>query len=247
MKECVIIDGVRTANVRAHAEKGWLRNMRPDDLLGIVYQEIFKRNPKVRPEEVEAVFCGCANITHMQNDIGRLAWLAAGMPDSVPSNTITQQCPSGMAAVEHAARAIMCGEGDIYIASGSEDMEKVPMAMHMDFSPKLGERYNLMEIPMGMTAEKVAKEWKISRVDQENMAFHSHQKADAATKAGKFKNEIIPVSILLKGEFGLHDVCLGVPCLINKHGADKIIKIGLTASEKKQLKKSSQVFKECMI
>ncbi len=193
MKECVIIDGVRTANVRAHAEKGWLRNVRPDDLLGIVYQEIFKKNPKVNPEEVEAVFCGCANITHMQNDIGRLAWLAAGMPESVPSNTITQQCPSGMAAVEHAARAIMCGEGDLYIASGGEDMDKVPMAMHMDFSPKLGERYDLMTIPMGMTAEKVAKEWKISRVDQENMAFHSHQKADAATKAGKFKNEIVPI------------------------------------------------------
>ena len=103
MKECVIIDGVRTANVRAHAEKGWLRNLRPVELLGAFYTELFKRNPKVNPEDVEAVFCGCANITHMQNDIGRLAWLAHGFPERVPSNTITQQCPSGMAAVEHAA------------------------------------------------------------------------------------------------------------------------------------------------
>ncbi len=193
MKECVIIDGVRTANVRAHAEKGWLRNKRPDELLGEVYLALFERNPKVKPEEVEAVFCGCANITHMQNDLGRLAWLAYGLPESVPSNTITQQCPSGMSAVEHAARAIMCGEGDIYVASGGEDMEKVPMAMNMDFPPKLGERYSLFDIPMGMTAEKVAKEWNVSRVDQENMAYWSHQKAASAQKEGKFKNEIIPI------------------------------------------------------
>lgn len=193
MKECVIIDGVRTANARAHPEKGWFKNLRPDELLGEVYKALFQRNPKVKPEEIEAVFCGCANITHMQNDLGRLAWLAHGFPETTPTNTITQQCPSGMSAVEHAARAIMCGEGDTYIASGGEDMEKVPMAMHMDFPPKLGERYSLFDIPMGMTAEKVAREWKVSRVDQENMAFHSHKNADAATKAGKFKNEIIPV------------------------------------------------------
>jgi acetyl-CoA acetyltransferase family protein len=129
----------------------------------------------------------------MQNDLGRLAWLAHGFPERVPSNTITQQCPSGMAAVEHAARAIMAGEGDTYVASGGEDMAKVPMAMHMDFPPKLSERYSLFDIPMGMTAEKVAKVYNISRVDQENMAYWSNKKADEATKAGKFKNEIVPL------------------------------------------------------
>ncbi len=193
MKECVIIDGVRSANARAHAEKGWFKNVRPDEVLAKVYTGLFERNPKIKPEDIEAIFCGCANITGMQNDIGRLAWIANDFPESVASNTITQQCPSGMAAVEHAARAIMCDEGDIYIASGAEDMQKVTMAMHMDMPPNLGVRYNLMDMPMGATAEKVAAQWKIAREDQENMAFWSHKKASEATKSGKFAKEIIPI------------------------------------------------------
>jgi acetyl-CoA acetyltransferase family protein len=87
----------------------------------------------------------------------------------------------------------MCGEGEIYIASGVEDMQKVPMAFAMDFPPRLGQRYNPAELPMGNTAEKVAKLYKIARVDQENMAFWSHKKAHEAMQAGKFKNEIVPV------------------------------------------------------
>jgi len=98
-----------------------------------------------------------------------------------------------MAATQHAARAIMCGEGDTYIAAGVEDMQKVFMAMHMDFPPRLANRYNILDLPMGSTAEKVAEMYKISRVDMENMAFWSNKKADEATKAGKFKNEIIPM------------------------------------------------------
>ena len=193
MRECVIIDGVRSPNSRAHNEKGWFRLLRPDEVLTKVYDGLFTRNSKVKPEDIESVFVGCANITGMQNDIGRLAWLAGGFPESVPTNTLTMQCPSGMAATQHAARAIMCGEGDIYIAAGVEDMQKVFMAMHMDFPPRLLERYNIAEIPMGNTAEKVAEIYKVSRVDMENMAFWSNKKADEATKAGKFKNEIIPM------------------------------------------------------
>ncbi len=193
MRECVIIDGVRSPNSRAHNEKGWFRLVRPDEVLTKVYDGLFARNPKVKPEDIESVFVGCANITGMQNDIGRLAWLAGGFPESVPTNTLTMQCPSGMAATQHAARAIMCGEGDIYIAAGIEDMQKVFMGMHMDFPPRLLERYNIADIPMGNTAEKVAEVYKISRADQENMAYWSNKKADEATKAGKFKDEIIPM------------------------------------------------------
>ena len=156
MRECVIIDGVRSANSRAHNEKGWFRAIRPDEVLTKVYDGLFARNPKVKPEDVESVFVGCANITGMQNDIGRISWLAGGFPESVPTNTLTMQCPSGMAATQHAARAIICGEGDTYIAAGVEDMQKVFMAMHMDFAPRLMERYNIADIPMGATAEKVA-------------------------------------------------------------------------------------------
>jgi acetyl-CoA acyltransferase len=207
MRECVIIDGVRSANSRAHNEKGWFRAIRPDEVLTKVYDGLFARNPKVKPEDIESVFVGCANITGMQNDIGRLSWLAGGFPESVPTNTLTMQCPSGMAATQHAARAIICGEGDTYIAAGVEDMQKVFMAMHMDFAPRLMERYNIADIPMGATAEKVADQWKITRDDMENMAFWSHKKADEATKAGKFKKEIIPIE-------GLKDD--GTPFMVDK-------------------------------
>jgi acetyl-CoA acetyltransferase family protein len=170
--------------------------LRPDEVLTKVYEGLFARNPKVKPEDIESVFVGCANITGMQNDIGRLSWLAGGFPESVPTNTLTMQCPSGMAATQHAARAIMCGEGDTYIASGIEDMQKIFMAMHMDFPPRLLERYNIAEIPMGNTAEKVAEVYKVSRKDMENMAYWSNKKAAEATKAGKFKKEIIPIEAL---------------------------------------------------
>jgi acetyl-CoA acetyltransferase family protein len=193
MKECVIVDGVRSANARAHKDKGWFRNIRPEQLLIKVYQALFERNPKVKPEEVEAVFCGTANQAGMQNDIARLAWLAGGFPEVVASNGVNQQCPSGMAATEHAARAIMCGEGDIYIASGVEDMEKVPMMFALDISPKIFERYYMGDLPMGNTAEKVAELWKVSRKDAEVMAYWSNKKAAAARDAGKFAREIVPI------------------------------------------------------
>jgi acetyl-CoA acyltransferase len=193
MKECVVIDGVRSANGRAHKDKGWFRNVRPEDLLIKVYQAIFERNPKVKPEDIEAVFCGTANQAGMQNDIARIAWLAGGYPESVATNGVCQQCPSGMAATEHAARAIMCGEGDIYIASGVEDMEKVPMMFALDMSPKLLERYNMADLPMGNTAEKVAELWKVDRKDMEVMAYWSNKKAAAARDGGKFAREIVPI------------------------------------------------------
>jgi acetyl-CoA acetyltransferase family protein len=193
MEECVFVDGVRTPNGRAHAEKGWFRKLRPDELLTAVYDGLFERNKQVKPEDVDALMVGCANISGMQNDIGRLGWLAGGYPESVPSNTITNQCPSGMSATMHAARAIMSGEADIMIAAGVEDMEKVSMGANMDFPPRLFNRYNLMEFPMGATAEKVAEVYNISREDMDNMAVWSNKKAAAARDAGKFKGEIIPV------------------------------------------------------
>ena len=193
LRECVLVDGVRTPNCRAHAQKGWFRNVRPDELLTYVYNALFERNPQVKPENVEAVFCGSANQSGMQNDIARLAWLASGLPDCVATNGVNQQCPSGMSCLEHAARAIMCGEGDIYIASGVEDMMNVPMAANMDIPPRIVNYYNLMELPMGPTAEKVAELYNISREDAELMAYHSHIKAREARDAGKFKDEIVPV------------------------------------------------------
>ena len=193
MQECVFIDGVRTPNGRAHADKGWFRNIRPDELLTEVYKALFERNPQIRPEEIDGVFCGTANPSGMQNDIGRLAWLASGLPDAVPSNTVTNQCPSGMSCTMHAARAIMTGETDIMIAAGAEDMQKVPMGSNISFPPRLVQYYNGADLLMGATAEKVAEQWQISRKDMDNMAYWSHKKASEAKNAGKFDNEIIPI------------------------------------------------------
>ena len=82
VRECVFIDGVRTANVRAHNEKGWFKDVRPDELMTAVYNALFERNKKVKAEDVDAVFVGAANLSGMQNDIGRMAWLASGLPES---------------------------------------------------------------------------------------------------------------------------------------------------------------------
>jgi acetyl-CoA acetyltransferase family protein len=193
MQECVFVDGVRTPNARAHFEKGWFRNLRPDELLTACYDAIFARNKAVDPEKVDAVLVGVANISGCQTDIGRLGWLAGGYPECVPSNTLTNQCPSGMSAIMHAARAIMTGEADIMIAAGVEDMEKVPMGANYDFPQRLGSRYNGVDLLMGSTAEKVAEVYGIARDDMDNMAIWSHKKAYAAQQAGKFKNEIVPI------------------------------------------------------
>jgi len=193
MRQCVIIDGLRTANARAHKEKGWFRKAKPDELLNAVYKGLFERNPSVAPEDVDAVYCGCANQAGVQNDIARLSWLAGGFPESVATNGIAQQCPSGMAAVIHAARAIMCSEGDIYIASGVEDMLHVPIAYDMEPPPSLLRRYSMIELPMAATAEKIARRYKISRKDSDAVAYWSHKRSAKATNEGRYAGEIIPV------------------------------------------------------
>jgi len=194
MKECVVIDGVRSANVRAHAQKGWFRNVRIDEVLTKVYDGLFARNPQVKPEEIEAIYCGCANQTGQTFDVGRLAWLAGGYPDVVAANTICQQCPSGMSAIEHAARAIMAGEGDTYIAAGVEDMLHVPMGAGADFPPRVAARYgSINDVLMGPTAEKVAEMWKLGTEEMQMVAYWSNKKAAAARDAGKFDKEIIPI------------------------------------------------------
>lgn len=192
MKECVLVDGLRSPNVRAHGQKGWFRNVRIDEVLTNVYDALFARNPQVKPEAVEAVYCGSANQTGQTYDIGRLAWLAGGYPEVVAANTICQQCPSGMSAAEHAARAIMCGEGDIYVVAGAEDMLHVPMGAGADFPPRVAERYgSINEILMGPTAEKVAAMWNISPEDMQQMAYWSNKNAAAARDGGKFDYEIV--------------------------------------------------------
>jgi acetyl-CoA acetyltransferase family protein len=142
---------------------------------------------------IDATYIGTSSQNGATYDLGRLAWLAGGYTDSVAGNTICQACPSGMAAVEHAARAIMCGEGDIYIAGGVEDMYKVPIGQGVNIPTRMAERYGFPELPMGATAEKVAAMYNVTRADMEQMALWSHRRAAAARDAGKFRNEIVPI------------------------------------------------------
>jgi acetyl-CoA acyltransferase len=195
MKECVLVDGVRTPIGRAHAEKGALRTLRPEDLLGALYKALFERNPKVKPEDIDVLMVGCANQTGAQNMVSRLSWLSNGYPDSVACNGIEMQCASAMAAMEHCARGIMTGEIDIAIAGGVEMMQRIPMGANMEFPPRLGQRYNLAELPMGPTAEKVAGLYKVNRKDMEEFALASHKKAAKAQAEGRFKNEMIPLEV----------------------------------------------------
>jgi len=195
MQECVLVDGVRTPIGRAHAEKGWLRTTRPEDLLGVLYKAIFERNKAVKPEDVDVLMVGCANQTGAQNAIGRLGWLANGYPESVACNGVEMQCASAMAAMEDCARGIMAGELDIALAGGVEMMQRIPMGANMEFPPRLMQRYNLGDIPMGATAEKVAAQYKIARPEMEEFALASHQKAAKAQADGCFKNEIIPIEV----------------------------------------------------
>ena len=195
MKECVLVDGVRTPIGRAHAEKGALRTQRPEDLLGTVYKALFQRNPAVKPEAVDVVMVGCANQSGAQNVVSRMSWLANGFPESVACNGVEMQCASAMAAIEDCARGIMTGEIDIAIASGVEMMQRVAMGANMEFPPRLIQRYNPNDLPMGPTAEKVAQLYKIQRREMEEFALASHQKAAKAHAEGCFKNEIIPMEV----------------------------------------------------
>ena len=196
MKECVLVDGVRTPTGRAHNEKGDLRTLRPEDLLGAVYKAIFERNAAVKPEDVDLVAIGCANQSGAQNIVGRLSWLANGYPESVAVNGIEMQCASAMASMEHCARGIMCGELDITIAGGVEMMARIAMGANMEPPPSLSNRYpNFMDLTMGMTAEKVAAQWKIERREMEEFALASHQKAAKAHADGCFKDEIVPIEV----------------------------------------------------
>ncbi len=200
VRECVFIDSVRTPNARAHNEKGWFREVRPDELLTTVYEALFKRNPQVKPEDIEGVFLGTANVSGMQTEIARFSWLASGLPDSVPTQTVSNQCPSGMSAITNAARAIALGEVDIMIAGGAEDMEKVPMGANFDIPPRVFQNIKPDDIFVGNTAEKVAELYNISKEDMVKFAANSNRLAAKARDEGKFKSEI--VSVMGKKEDG---------------------------------------------
>ena len=221
MKSVYIIDGVRTPIGNFG---GTLSVVRPDDMAALVLKELLKRNSSVDPKEIGDVILGCANQAGEDNrNVARMSLLLAGLPYSVPGETVNRLCASGLSASIAAARAIMVGDADIMIAGGVENMTRGPWvisktstpfgrdAQMFDSSfgwrfinPKMKEQYGVDS--MGETAENLRERDKISREDQDKFSLWSQKKASAAQKKGRFNKEIIGVEILQKkGEPKLFD------------------------------------------
>jgi acetyl-CoA acyltransferase len=196
MKEAVIVSSVRTAVGRA--PRGTLRFIRPDYLASEVIKEAVARAKGLDPAEIEDVILGCSFPEAEQGmNVGRLAALQAGLPDTVPGQTVNRFCSSGLQAIALAAERIMCGFADVIVAGGVESMSMVPMGGNkVSPSPVLVESLIEAYTPMGITAENVAERFNISREDQDKLALRSHQNAAAAIKEGRFKEEIVPVKVI---------------------------------------------------
>ena len=200
VQEAYIVAATRTPIGRSH--KGFFRNTRPDDLLATVLRSALAQVPGLDPASIEDVICGCAIPEAQQGlNIARVGAVLAGLPKSVGGITVNRFCASGISAVQMAADRIRVGEADVMIAAGTESMSMVPM---MGNSPNLSpaifsdtdnvDNYGIA-YGMGLTAEKVAAQWKISREAQDEFAYASHMKALAAMKAGHFANEMTTVEV----------------------------------------------------
>jgi acetyl-CoA acyltransferase len=195
MREAVIVAGARTAVGKAH--KGTLRHTRPDDLAAAVVSDLMRRVPQVDPKEVEDVIMGCAFPEGEQGlNLGRIVALRAGLPTSVPGMTVNRFCSSGLQTIAIAAEKIMCGFADVIIAGGVESMSMVPMTGFKPApNPWLMDHMPEAYMSMGHTAEEVARRYNVTREDQDRFAAESHRKAHAAIQAGKFKDEIVPITV----------------------------------------------------
>ncbi len=209
-QSAVIVDALRTPIGRYG---GALKDVRPDDLAAHVLKVLMERNPKVKPEWVEDVILGAANQAGEDNrNVARMAALLAGFPESVGGGTVNRLCGSGLMAVNQVAHAIMAGESEIYIAGGVENMTRAPFVTAKSdsaFSRKtetydttIGWRFTNPKLAklhhpysMGETAENVAKKYNLSREAQDDFAYESQQKCKAAMDAGRFDDEITPVTI----------------------------------------------------
>jgi acetyl-CoA acetyltransferase family protein len=211
MPEAVIVSALRAPIGRA--VKGTLKDVRPDDLAALVIRAALEKVPQLDPNIIEDVIVGCAFPEGEQGmNVARLITGLAGLPVSVAATTVNRFCASSLTAVNMAAQSIMLGQGDAVIAAGVESMSRVPMGgFNPSYNPKLyenpvgieicgghGEKTTAFEqayIPMGMTAENLAKQYNISREEQDRYALRSHMNAIKATDDGTFAREIVPVPL----------------------------------------------------
>lgn len=197
LQDAYIVAATRTPVGKA--PRGMFRDVRPDDLLVHVLQAVLKQCEGLDPAAIDDVVVGCAMPEAEQGiNVARVALLLAGLPDSVPGMTINRFCASGLQAVAMAADRIRLGEADVIIAAGTESMSMIPMMGNkVAMNPSLFTQDENVAIAygMGMTAEKVADQWKVGREEQDAFALESHQRAIRAIEQGEFKDEISPYPI----------------------------------------------------
>ena len=192
MKKAVIVDAVRSAMGRS--KNGSFRHVRAEEMSAQLMDGILERNPEVNPAEIEDVIWGCVQQTLEQGfNIARNAALLTRIPKEVSAQTVNRLCGSSMTALHMAAQGIMSGQGEIYLVVGVEHMGHVAMTHGVDFNPGYSKVAAKASGAMGLTAEMLGVMHKISREDQDKFALRSHKRAIAATKSGKFRDEIIPI------------------------------------------------------
>ncbi len=200
-RDVVIVEAVRTPIGRGHAEKGYYKDTHPNELLGKCYTEVIER-AGIDPAAVEDVVCGCVQQYGEQMfNVGRNAWLQAGLPIETPATTVDRQCGSAQQAVNFGAALIAAGVHDAVIGGGVEHMGHIPMGVGFNWvdqvgspwPPELMERYNL--VPQGLSAEMIADQWEIPRSELDELAVRSHRLAHQATEEGRFERETIPFQV----------------------------------------------------
>ena len=191
LNEVVIVDCIRTPMGRSKG--GAFRQVRAEELSAHLMQGLLARNPALDPETIEDIYWGCVQQTLEQGfNIARNAALLAGLPKQVAAVTVNRLCGSSMQALHDASRAIMVGDGEVFMVGGVEHMGHVPMNHGVDFNPKLALNVAKASGMMGLTAEMLGRMYKISREQQDAFALRSHQRAYQATQGGRFANEILP-------------------------------------------------------
>jgi acetyl-CoA acyltransferase len=200
-REVVIVEAVRTPVGRGHPEKGYYKDVHPNELLGAVFVEVLDR-AGVAPSEVEDVVVGCVQQYGEQSyNIGRNAWLQAGLPIETPATTIDRQCGSAQQAVNFAAALVATGVHDVAIGGGVEHMGHIPLSVNGKLHQELGSPFpaELLErhpvVHQGLSAELIAERWQISREECDEIALRSQQRAARATGEGRFEREILPYRV----------------------------------------------------
>src|SRR5688572_4932436 len=195
MKDAVIVSAARTPVGKA--KRGGLATVRPDEMAATVIRALLKQTPNLDPAEIEDVVIGCAFPEGEQGlNMARMIALRAGLPDSVPAETINRYCASGVQSIAHVAYAIQSGQIETGVAGGAESMTMVPMAGYK-FSPN---PHFAQDLPhyytnMGLTAENVSEKYSISREDQDEFSLKSHQKAAQAVNSGLLDPELVPIDV----------------------------------------------------